>query len=187
MKTKSMIIKYIKSDLQKQPKLKILKVMGGLWTRFRVRSCWTSMNRMDCGRVAAWNCHFMMALSPPGLQPARFLYPWHFPGKNSGVDCHFPLHGIFLIQGLNPCFLHLLPWQVGSLPAEPPGKLWAQDSMTSNSWNLGHNLKPFSLLAVLLLSVCGSIEMISSKRKENCLATPRRDQGKKCLAWHPEH
>ena len=27
---KSMIIKYIKYDLQKQPKLRILKIMGGL-------------------------------------------------------------------------------------------------------------------------------------------------------------
>ena len=30
-----------------------------------------------------------------------------------------PLGGIFLTQGLNPCLLHLLPWQEGSLPAEP--------------------------------------------------------------------
>ena len=50
---KSMILKYIKSDLQKQLKLRILKIMGGLRTRFRTWSCWTSMNRMDCVRVAA--------------------------------------------------------------------------------------------------------------------------------------
>ena len=25
-----------------------------------------------------------------------------FPGKNTGVDCHSLLQGIFLIQGLNP-------------------------------------------------------------------------------------
>ena len=30
-----------------------------------------------------------------------------------------PLGGIFLTQGLNLCLLHLLPWQMGSLPAEP--------------------------------------------------------------------
>ena len=29
---------------------------------------------------------------------------------------------IFLTQGLNPCLLHLLHWQVGSLPLAPPGK-----------------------------------------------------------------
>ena len=35
-----------------------------------------------------------------------------FPGKNTGVGCHFLLQGIFLTQGSNPCFLH---WQVSSL------------------------------------------------------------------------
>ena len=35
------------------------------------------------------------------------------PGKNSGVGCPFLLQGIFPTQGLN---LHLLHWQVDSLP-----------------------------------------------------------------------
>ena len=30
--------------------------------------------------------------------------------------------GIFLTQGSNPCLLHLLHWQVDSLPLTPPGK-----------------------------------------------------------------
>ena len=30
--------------------------------------------------------------------------------------------GIFLTQGLNPCLLCLLHWQLGSLPLVPPGK-----------------------------------------------------------------
>ena len=25
------------------------------------------------------------------VYPARLLYPWHFPGKNSGVGCRFLL------------------------------------------------------------------------------------------------
>ena len=36
-----------------------------------------------------------------------------FPGKNTGVGCHFLLQGIFLTQGSNP---HLLYWQANSLP-----------------------------------------------------------------------
>ena len=36
-----------------------------------------------------------------GLQPARFLCPWNFPGKNATVGCHFLLQGIFLTLGLN--------------------------------------------------------------------------------------
>ena len=31
------------------------------------------------------------SLWPHGLQPARLLCPWDFPGKNTGVGCHFLL------------------------------------------------------------------------------------------------
>ena len=31
------------------------------------------------------------SLQTHGLQPARLLCPWDFPGKNSGVGCHFLL------------------------------------------------------------------------------------------------
>ena len=36
---------------------------------------------------------------------------------------HALLQGIFPTQGSNPCLLWLLPWQVGSLPLVPAGKL----------------------------------------------------------------
>ena len=29
---------------------------------------------------------------PSGLQPTRFLHPWDFPGKSTGVGCHCLLH-----------------------------------------------------------------------------------------------
>ena len=35
------------------------------------------------------------------LQPPRLLRPWGFPGKITGVGCHFLLQGIFLTQRLN--------------------------------------------------------------------------------------
>ena len=43
------------------------------------------------------------------------------PGKNTTVGCHALLQEIFLIQGLNPCLLCQLHWQVGSFPLAPPG------------------------------------------------------------------
>ena len=46
--------------------------------------------------------------------------PRDFPGKNSGVDCHFLLQGSFLTQGLNPDVLH---WQVDSLLLSPKSSL----------------------------------------------------------------
>ena len=52
-----------------------------------------------------------------GLWPSRLLCPWDSPGKNNGVGCHILLQGIFLNQGSNPCLLHLMLWQVGSLPS----------------------------------------------------------------------
>ena len=48
--------------------------------------------------------------------PSTVLCPWDFPCENTGVGCHFLLQGIFPIQGSNLCLLHLLQWQVDSLP-----------------------------------------------------------------------
>jgi len=38
------------------------------------------------------------------------------------LECVARLQGIFLTQGLNPCLLSLLHWQMDSLPLVPPGK-----------------------------------------------------------------
>ena len=40
------------------------------------------------------------------LWPAKLLRSWDFPGKDTGVGCHFLLQGIFLTQGLNSCLPH---------------------------------------------------------------------------------
>ena len=48
-----------------------------------------------------------------GLQTSRLLCLRVSPGKNTGVDCHFLLQGLFLREGLNS---HLLHWQENSLP-----------------------------------------------------------------------
>ena len=47
---------------------------------------------------------------------------WDSAGKNIEVGCHALLQEIFLTQGLNPHLLHLLHWQVDSLPLVPPGQ-----------------------------------------------------------------
>ena len=48
--------------------------------------------------------------------PTRLLCPWDSPSKNTGVDCHALLQGIFPTQGSNSCLLSLLHWQMRSLP-----------------------------------------------------------------------
>ena len=51
--------------------------------------------------------------------PIRLLCPWEFPGKNTGVGCHFFLQGPFLTQGMEP----KSPALAGRLfTFEPPGK-----------------------------------------------------------------
>ena len=59
-------------------------------------------------------------LWPHGLLPVRLLCPWDFPGKNTGVGCHFLLQEIFLTQGSIPCLLHC---EVDSLPLSHQGSL----------------------------------------------------------------
>ena len=46
---------------------------------------------------------------PHELYPLGLLCAWGSPGKNTGVDCHALLQGIFPTQGSNPrilCLLH---------------------------------------------------------------------------------
>ena len=70
--------------------------------------------------VCAQSC---LTLRPRGRELSRLFGPWDFPGKSTGVSCHFLLQGIFPIQRLNSCLLPLLHWQVGSLLIAPPGSL----------------------------------------------------------------
>ena len=66
---------------------------------------------------------------PPGLEPTRLLCPLDFPGKNTGLVCHFLFQQIFPTQGSNP---HLLHWQVDSLPLSHQGSPQTQPSLYPN-------------------------------------------------------
>ena len=46
------------------------------------------------------------SLQHHGLYLTRLLCPWTFPGKSTGVGCHFLLQGIFLTQQSNSGLLH---------------------------------------------------------------------------------
>ena len=59
-------------------------------------------------------------LWPPGLQPASLLCLWHFPGKNTGMSCCFPLQGIFPTRRSNPRLLHWQEFFTTEPPGEPP-------------------------------------------------------------------
>ena len=67
----------------------------------------------------AWKwSHSVMSDSsrPHGLQPTRFLCPWDFPGKSTGVGCHCLLRvedESLPSRGLPSCFLSVDDWLQG--------------------------------------------------------------------------
>ena len=56
-------------------------------------------------KVKSLSCVRLFA-TPWTVEPTRLRHPWDFPGKNTGVGCHFLLQGIFTTQGSNPGLLH---------------------------------------------------------------------------------
>ena len=62
---------------------------------------------MQLDRMFACVLSRVWLLWPRGLYPARLLCPLSFPGKSTGMGCHFLLVGDFLTQRLNPHLLRL--------------------------------------------------------------------------------
>ena len=93
-----------------------------------------------CCRFIAKSC--LTLLWSNGLQSTRLLCPWDFPGKNTGVGCHFLAQGIFSTQELN---LHLLHWQAGYHWAiwEALHPLWVDFQSLSCHSGLGAWIMPF--------------------------------------------
>ena len=93
-----------------------LVLKGLLWKRGQ------GDKRHDCcSCLVAQSC---LTLSvTPWTVACQLLCPWDFPGKNTGVGCHFLLQGIFLTKGSNPHLLSLLYWQADSLPLYHLGSL----------------------------------------------------------------
>ena len=79
---------------KKRPQVTLLLCPPWLLDGLVVQSCLTVCDPLDCHR-------------PP---TPRLLWPWNFPGKNTGMGCHFLLQGIFLTQVSNPHLLWFLPW-----------------------------------------------------------------------------
>ena len=87
----------------------------------------TNFQRCECAPVCqlSHHCCYLVAqlcptlLQPCGLQPVRLFCPWDFPGKNTGVGCHFLLHRIFPDPGIELTS----PALAGRFfTTEPPGK-----------------------------------------------------------------
>ena len=82
--------------------------LGGLATSARLESlCVCVCVCISCSVVSDFEL----------MEPTRLIYPWDFPGKNTGVGSLSLLQGIFLTQGSNPGLLQL---QADSLPPGLP-------------------------------------------------------------------
>ena len=72
----------------------------------------SALSTFKAGQVQLWCQGVVQSLSrvqllqPHGLQPTSILCPWDFPGKSTGVDCHFFLQGIVPTQKSNLGLLH---------------------------------------------------------------------------------
>ena len=108
-------------------------------------------------------------LRPQGLQLARLLCPWNFPGKNTGVGCYFLLQGIFPTQGSNPHLLNLLQWQMGSVGLYHLGHRQSQAQACNHiihaSCEGSVNTRTDNILAVLNRSINACIFGLKSSFK----------------------
>ena len=73
--------------------------------------------------VHAQSCLTLWTVETHGLYPVRLFHPcpWDSPGKNTGVDCHVLLQGIFLTQG-GSLVSYVSCMASKFFTSEPPGK-----------------------------------------------------------------
>ena len=89
---------------------------------------WNANVLYHCYLLQGWACllsHFsrVWLFATPGIVACQApLSMGILQARTREWVCHALLQGFFLTQGLNPCLLCLLHWQVGSLPLTPPGK-----------------------------------------------------------------
>ena len=109
-----------------------------------------------CVLSHAWLCNSMDHTPPP-----RLFCPWDFPGKNTGVGCHFLHQGNFSTPGQNPHLLHLLHllhWQVGSLRLSHLGNHMYIYTHTSVSSILDCIAPERAVLSILLTTAMPDIQ-----------------------------
>ena len=91
----------------REQQVQFLNLNKGIWIKNKLHVCaQNAWIYSGCCRLVTESC--LTLLWPHGLLPTMatwLLYPRGFPGKNTGMGCHFPLQGIFPTQGVNP---HLL-------------------------------------------------------------------------------
>ena len=106
-----------------------------------------------------------------GVQPVRLLNSWDFPGKNTGMDYHFLLQGIFPMQGSNPGFPHCKQTLLSEPPGKPIFQHIAQISQTSaprrSHFPFIHKSQQLEPLILLLCNLFQVVFVHSSSGRSN--------------------
>ena len=111
-----------------------------------------------------WSCSVVSnSLWPHGLWPTRLLCPWNFPGKSTGVGCHFLLQGIFQTQGSNLGLLHC---------RQVLYHLSYQGSQVRTALSTSYILSHLSLTNVLLWWLSGEESICQCRRHEDSSSIP---------------
>ena len=108
-----------------------------MWTDLRLLNCILSNGQDDKFYVTVWRSEVAQScetLRSHGLLPTRLLHLWNFPGKSTGVGCHFLLQGIFPTRGLNPGLPHCRQTLYHLSLQGSPSVIWGQ--LTSQSFSL---------------------------------------------------
>ena len=121
-----------------------------------------------------------LTLQPHELWPTKLLYPWDFPGENTGVGCHVLFQGIFptQIEPMSPALqayslLSEAPWQskntrVGSL------SLLQRNFLTQESnWGLLHCRQVLYQLSYPGSPIISSVQFSSVAQLCPTLCDPR--------------
>ena len=111
------MLKILQARLQQYMNCELPDVQGGFrkgrGTRDQIADiCWIIKKARMKLPNRVWSLQYY------GMWPTRLLHPWNFPGKRTGVGCHFLLQGIFPTQESNPSLPHCRQ----TLTSEPPGK-----------------------------------------------------------------
>ena len=96
------------------------------------------------------------SVRPCRRQPTRLLHPWDFPGKNTGVGCHFLLQ-CMKVKSLSRVRLFVIPWTAAYQAPLPMGfsrqEYWSGVPLPSPSNILGSsNAQPCSRLPWFFLT-----------------------------------
>ena len=79
------VISFSRGSSQPRNRTRVSGIAGRFFTNWGIREALGSPLCVSCSVMSD-------SLWPHGLQPARLLHPWDFPGKYTGVGCYFLLN-----------------------------------------------------------------------------------------------